>query len=886
MAAEAMSSMAAETKAAEAMFENNAAMSSSEWVSNLERYGSCLRLLELLEQRLELIHQVGPEGITVLHKGVDHGCVQLVKFILVDMFDDYGHCKCSRHRVHNPQEHVGTSSAGAIAKAKGKRVEVEDEEVADEEAATCALTRKLLLRKASDYGSTAVNMAVVSGSPKMVLLLKWAIDKCSPNRWEMAERTPLAKTYTYDDYRIMKSAFERERENPTVEVPTVIAHNDTEVPAVADDGKHNIDKYIYHLRERIPNPDVYALVARILEEDWGADQEKIDILKRGCGKHADFEFVTEPSNVFLHYLFTFRDEFISEFQKEFLSRVLQACRACDETGSMVKSVFNILDPRGRTILHAAFRPDKPMNLGIIWSVLKAQDMLSSEVIKECMNARDGAGRTILHLMAILDHVNLEGNEYSEHWDDLQKNLEWTATAIPLCSEELEALKYWCFLLPYDTLNSKDTPILLAIIFNSIQFFESDFCKKHWFLLQITVLHFDENLWSREFRPFQMFRPFQIAAFLGRSKIIDRILQSIEQIDYIPDIGLGNTWRFLEREETLVEGTALLSRGKLVVWRNPCLPAIHCAALSSQVETIQTILKYPIYDPLIEDVKPPKWTALHLLLKQESFKMEFDTFHTLALSHALPNSKSYIHVKNDFLNLQIDDIVPRTFSANEISCINLLLQAGIDIWTRTGESKERPSPGPTANDEARKWWFERVATEVLAQKASVSNAANATSVVAALVATASFLGPFTPPLSYSNTDGGTYIHTSVCAVRVFMVCNSFSFFFSIASILMAVLPAIPMPKESLYDELFRSQRCLKFAALLLLIAILCLLAAFSSASIAVVSSEVHDKLVVVPCILLGGIICILVLVIYIIRMLRMLFHKNDRFRRWFAKNMKF
>jgi hypothetical protein len=67
----------------------------------LKRRGSCLRLLYLLAKKRELIHQLGKKGITVLHKGVEHGCVRLVKFILVDMFDDEGVRTC---KVHGPDD--------------------------------------------------------------------------------------------------------------------------------------------------------------------------------------------------------------------------------------------------------------------------------------------------------------------------------------------------------------------------------------------------------------------------------------------------------------------------------------------------------------------------------------------------------------------------------------------------------------------------------------------------------------------------------------------------------------------------------------------------------------------------------------------------------------
>jgi hypothetical protein len=312
------------------------------------------------------------------------------------------------------------------------------------------------------------------------------------------------------------------------------------------------------------------------------------------------------------------------------------------------------------------------------------------------------------------------------------------------------------------------------------------------------------------------------------------------------------------------------------------PAVHCAALSGQVKAIQSILKYPIYDPMIQ--YGDCGTALHLLLQRESSKDYLEEFRMTSLFHVLPNSYWYKCIKNDFNKLQDDENKVRPFSANEMNCINLLLQGGIDIWTPHHKTKELPSPGPTADDEARKWWYEKVIKEVVTLKTSISDAANATSVVAALVATASFIGPLQPPLGLSG-DGG-YVDTSRSSIQVYLVFNSLSFFFSIGSILMAVLPAIPMPKESLYDELLRSQRCLKGAALMLLVSIICILVSFSSASMVVVSSRWHDKRLVVGCIVVGGSVCIVVLGIYIIRLLRMLFHKNTRFRRWFAKHMYF
>ena len=93
--------------------------SGSEWYENLRRRGSCLKVLALLRVDRSLIHQLGPEAITALHKGVEHGCVALVKFILVELFDERGLCNCVQHDADDRR-----------------------------------LTREDLLRKTNSYGST------------------------------------------------------------------------------------------------------------------------------------------------------------------------------------------------------------------------------------------------------------------------------------------------------------------------------------------------------------------------------------------------------------------------------------------------------------------------------------------------------------------------------------------------------------------------------------------------------------------------------------------------------------------------------------------------------------------------------------------------------------
>ncbi|KAG0582745.1 hypothetical protein KC19_3G082400 [Ceratodon purpureus] len=841
------------------------ASSSADWYRHLERDGSCKKLYSLLVEKYELIHKLGPKGRTVLHKGVEHGYVKLVKFILVNMFDEEGTCTCKEHGPDVPR-----------------------------------LTREQLLRQTCEDGITAVHIAVVSGSPKMVLLLEWAIDK---TKLELKQKTVLRKgeipSRRKNDNGIRtRSAREikeceggagngklgedvvsKEQTSSSftsislkeVERGSKCVNNlarDLPVPDVKDDSidgmyeegsekKNRIQKVYNFMEQFLGNPQSFGIDPTI--------QKPIDTLKDECEKNVEFEFVP-VAHVFVHIVV--RSQY-SEFSSEIFRAVVCACNECDvregrEKGSMVVTLFRILDPRGRTIFHTALDNVNGtcwMSTLLTWML---QDLeMSSEVVWQCVNAYDGAGRTILYYSCIQDIYVPSSIER------VSRLVDWEAKLFrPLQLYKLEKWLYPDSELEWipDFFRVPEIwhihPIYLALLFNKVKLFKSIFKNSKY----PTPMPFDQYSLGL----------LQIAAFLGRTSILEIILKEKTKINDVVDQGLGNA----RNDE--------MERLKML----DMMPAIHCAALSSQVEGLQSILNSPMYDPIIQHETLRHYidteeygegSALHLLLQKTNFNNIVKKLQTFSLLHVLPNSSTYAPLKKEFSKLHFDEHEPKDFSANEISCINLLLQAGIDIWTPHYRTKERPNPGPMANDQARRWWYDKVVSEVVTQKTSINNASNATSVIATLVATASFIGPLQPPLGWAG-DG--YVHTSLISVRVYLVCNILSFYFSIASILMAVLPAIPMPKESLYDELFRSQRCLKTAALLLLVSIICILISFTSASIAVVSSERHDKQLVGASTALGWVVCSAVLVIYIIRLLRMLFHRNNRFRRWFAKNMIF
>ena len=242
-----------------------------------------------------------------------------------------------------------------------------------------------------------------------------------------------------------------------------------------------------------------------------------------------------------------------------------------------------------------------------------------------------------------------------------------------------------------------------------------------------------------------------------------------------------------------------------------------------------------------------------------------------------------------------------------ACINILLQAGFDIWCtqeiykptykRKAHFEEHllqeepqvkpnisyqniPDPGRDASDEARLWWYDRVAKETLEAKNSFNAAGNATAVVAALVATASFVGPLQPPLGY-GTDTSTVltldrIQVTKLSIRIFFISNSLSFYLALASIMLAIMPSLPMPHEGLRDELHRSRRTVALAISVLLLSILSILVSFTCSSITGIPDDYSWGLKFYP-VFIGGLACLIVIFLFFLRLLRLVFSTNGRIK---------
>jgi hypothetical protein len=221
-----------------------------------------------------------------------------------------------------------------------------------------------------------------------------------------------------------------------------------------------------------------------------------------------------------------------------------------------------------------------------------------------------------------------------------------------------------------------------------------------------------------------------------------------------------------------------------------------------------------------------------------------------------------------------------------ACITMLMQAGVDIWQRDCEHS-LAEPGPEAPTPLRTWWYGIIARDISEAKKDLNDAANAISVVAALVATVSYVGPLQPPLGYGTTDPSVLdlVQTTKLPIRVFVVSNCLSFYLAIGSILFAVVPSLPMsslPIQRLSEEWQRSKRTIGMAILLLLMSIVGVLISFAAASNVGMEDQYswkHSGLAFYPT-LFGGLVCLFGIKTCFVRLLRLVFDKNERIRGWY------
>ncbi|KAL3678490.1 hypothetical protein R1sor_021446 [Riccia sorocarpa] len=312
-------------------------------------------------------------------------------------------------------------------------------------------------------------------------------------------------------------------------------------------------------------------------------------------------------------------------------------------------------------------------------------------------------------------------------------------------------------------------------------------------------------------------------------------------------------------------------------------ALHLAAERADSEILRIILETGKFDPHFVDAEKGN-TLLH-----PAARCEATTFLPAMLIDYVEipekfSSNSGVE-QRPMIKDQQSEKEERHHESRRQGCVNLLLQEGLDIW-ETNKSGRIPGPGPKASPEYSLWWYEKLAHETQDQKTSFSAAATAISVTAALVATASYIGPLQPPLGYSleDEDQIAKIQAEVLPVRVFFVCNTFAFYLAIAAVVFSLTPSLPMPHESTHGELNRIRRSVTSALVLLILSLVAILSAFASTSIVVIPNgkRWNHGWLTASSVIVGSIGCIVALIFSCTRAVRLLCHDNSIVSRIYSK----
>ncbi|CAM6115867.1 unnamed protein product [Calypogeia fissa] len=169
------------------------------------------------------------------------------------------------------------------------------------------------------------------------------------------------------------------------------------------------------------------------------------------------------------------------------------------------------------------------------------------------------------------------------------------------------------------------------------------------------------------------------------------------------------------------------------------PALHLAAASGNPLAVKAILESGEIDPHAKDGFGD--TALHYAAGWEVHSNLLHRSVFVSLDHYIEAKK-----RNPMLE---DSTPPEKSLGGIIGCIDLLIQAGLDM-EQPNKAREPPRLGLSAPNELTTWWYDKLTKQSEEAKTNLAAAAQAISVTAALVATASYVGPLQPPLGLSTS----------------------------------------------------------------------------------------------------------------------------------------
>lgn len=303
-----------------------------------------------------------------------------------------------------------------------------------------------------------------------------------------------------------------------------------------------------------------------------------------------------------------------------------------------------------------------------------------------------------------------------------------------------------------------------------------------------------------------------------------------------------------------------------------IPALHFAAASGNPETLKVFLYNKSFNPT---KATNLGTSLHFAA---SMAASYDRSHFIRLQdlQTINDVECSFRTPEEVHAHDIKDSIYKKQSPERKACILMLLQAGVDIWEKDS-NKTFAALGSNASFEDHMWWHEIISKETTEAKKSLNDAGNAIAVIGALISTTSFAGPLQPPLGFDPTMDVVQVYKPL--VGIFMVSNSLSFYFSIAAILFAVVPSLRMPQESMYHEWKQARRNVCIALGFLLVSVVCSLVSFAAAANAGMPhhySWQHFGLAFYP-IILGILTCLSGVFSYFVRLLRLVFCKDERIK---------
>nr|XP_024358214.1 uncharacterized protein LOC112273542 [Physcomitrium patens] len=255
-----------------------------------------------------------------------------------------------------------------------------------------------------------------------------------------------------------------------------------------------------------------------------------------------------------------------------------------------------------------------------------------------------------------------------------------------------------------------------------------------------------------------------------------------------------------------------------------IPALHLAAAGGHPAAVQMLLASDRIDPFAVDQQGN--TALHYAAR--AFDDEFHEMRCLT-------PVDYVSMHH-FRHKPPHRTKP---SFEVIGCMELLLQAGLDMNQQNVDGCAPELSGRTP-EPVRQWWYEKFTKQTQEQLQNIFATANAVSITAALVATTSFAGPLRPPLGFTQdvhpdwlNGYGQFSHPTV---EAFFFCDNLTFYLSMTSIILILIPYLPVAHEGILREIHVAKKSVQAAVVVLFISIVFLIAAFFCAALSIVPKD--------------------------------------------------